>query len=143
MAKLPGNSRFDAGDYPDAPEFLGQFFDELNPSYSQLVGALDGQLTRGDNLQGYTYTGKERFRVATGASLALDAAPFPLYVPIRQNTLPKILAVGKVDTQGATTLPTSAVQCMWEVASDGKRLKVRYVTGLAINSTYLLTLWTE
>lgn len=140
MSQPPAITRFSLEDYPDAPEWFGNFLESLNISFPQVANGL-GELTRGDNLIGFTYVG---VRVQTYAALAADAKPFPIFLPIRQATVPRVLLVGKVEllTQGGT-LPTTAVQPLWDVDADGKRLRIRWLSGLAVNQTYQLNFVSE
>jgi len=137
--KPPTTTRFTLDGYPDAPEWFAQFLTDFNTSWNQVVGGLSSNLVRGDNVVGKLY---ENVTVVIPAAYAVDANPFPLLLPVPSTGIPKAIWVGKVRVDTGT-VPTSAVTVFWDVAGDGKHLRVRYITGLAVSSAYKLTLVAE
>ena len=139
MAKPPTSTRFLLDGYPDAPEWFATFLVDLNTSWNQVVGALSSNLTRGENVTGKVY---ENLSVVVPGVYTPDTAPFPILLPMPATGIPKAIWVGKV-TVVTGSIPTAANQIFWEVAGDGRKIRVRYITGLAINSSYKLNLVAE
>jgi len=139
MAALPVTTNFRIENYAEAEEWFLRFLDELNTSYGQLTGALDGNLSRGANIAGTIHA---PMRAAVGAALTADASPFPLYLTANPRARPRAVWVGRVTPVDGAALPSSAVMPLWDFTGDG-RIRIRLVTGLPINSTYDITFLSE
>ena len=112
---------------------LGAFMSECDSALATLE--------RGPNLMGRITT---NVRLAYTGSPSPDADPFPLYLSTEGMARPpQAVWIGKVSRRSGTVQPV-ALQPIWELASDGKRVKVRYITGLAItDEVYTLTFLME
>lgn len=78
--------------------------------------------------------------VSTGASVAVNTAPFPLQVSTPDDFTPAGLVLVRVENlSAAATIATSAHMAQWRMSSDSK-IEIQLVTGLATNSKYRLTL---
>jgi len=132
MSQAPQPFSIRSEDYPDAPEWFFDFARLLNDHATDVQAALNKGLTLQDNGQG-EYITRE---FTTGASVAVDAAPFPLsFTPKFQATeKPKLLIV---DVQNVTD-PTAhnATACFPTTTWDGKLLSVRFITGLSATTAY-------
>ena len=127
-SNLPSVFRFKREDYPDAPEWFGQFLGQLNlytnPVYSILNGGVTFQNLATPQIYSLTITASSQTRFTFQN---------PLRIP------PSAVLVGNVYVSGAATLhPSVPVQVMWHLTD--KDIIVDDVVGLTIGTKYFLTL---
>jgi len=140
MSAPPSQSQFSADAYEDAPDWFQQFLADFNTSWGQVVDGIDGGLERGANIKGQAWNDV----VVTAASApAPDTAPFPLYLKLRDGFVPKHLVISKVTVASGAALPTTAIQPYWERVADGKRIKIRNLTGLTASAVYKFSFLAE
>jgi hypothetical protein len=81
----------------------------------------------------------EDVQITTGAAVAVNTAPFPMVISVK-NFTPAAVLVGRVENlSGPATIATSAHAVQWRMSSDNT-IELQLVTGLAVNSKYRLTL---
>lgn len=136
MASPPKLKNLNLDDYPDAEGWWETFVDNMNPFLAELHEAFDKNLTIEENLPGSL----EEKSFTTGASVAANVQPFPLYISQPRN-LTKVRAVSVV----AASVPgvddtafTTALFPSWRQAADG-RVKINFITGLSVSTPYRLT----
>jgi hypothetical protein len=126
------------------PEQFEDAFDSFNevflPTLNQFLGetqfALDGHLVRGENMRGE----EREVSFTTLASVAEDAAPFPLYLKPQRLTLPRHVTITNPCVDGV--LPLGAAQPFWRLTSDGS-IEIRFITGLDASTAYKMRLLLE
>lgn len=132
MAAPPALKRLLMEQYEDAPEWFQAFLQAFNPFATDVVNGLTRSLTYGDNI----YSEEREFRVVTGDPVDADESPFPLYLKPQLVRHPRNFIVTDVRPVGVNTpLPISATQAFCTMTADG-RVKVRWISGLDVNTTY-------
>lgn len=138
MAQPPKLKRLLPEDYDfeaDATEWGPKLLGVLTQFCGDVTNALTGQLTKGQNIRGEEW----ELEFSTGASVAVDASPFPLFLTPKVAINPRHLWVTFIENTsvagGGET--AGAAQPFWQLAADGK-VKIRLIHGLDTNATYKL-----
>ncbi len=118
----------------DVPDwFATGVVPQLNPFLSGTCDVLTRNLSVADNL-----AAEEREIVfTTGASVAIDSAPFPLLLVPQRVKRPLNLIITNAAVDGVA--PVGAAQAIWRMTSSG-RVEIRLITGLDASTTYKMRL---
>lgn len=134
MALAPKMRTVPAEVYEEAPEWFGRFIGKLNEFLRDVNTALDRGITRSENMQGALVT----VRVETDASVADNVKPFPLFLPVSfPNAVQSVKVVAAKVLSSDIPFATAPFPT-WDRAGDG-RVRIRFMTGLAANSSYSFT----
>lgn len=138
MANPPKLKRLRPEDFDfeaEASEWGPKLLEVLTQFCGDVTSALTGQLTRPQNVKGASW----EVTFTTGGSIAIDAAPFPLYVTPSFSVDPKnfhLWITGAEDITDATaTAFASGVFPHYRLTSDG-RVCFRHFTGLNTSRRY-------
>ena len=134
MAPPPRFKRFPMEQLEEESEGVRALAAALSDFAQDTVNALTRALTRAENTTGGEWEGT----FTTGDPIAADAAPFPLYFRPPAGLRPRSVWVVDIEnlTNGAAAgVPTSAVQPVWRLTSDGQ-VAVRMLTGLSVSTKY-------
>lgn len=133
MSAPPSLKQIDTSQMDDAPEwFRESFLSQLNPFLRTVVALFTGSLSVSDNI-----LAEERdVSFTTGASVAIDSAPFPLVIVPRRVKRPFNVIVTNSAVDGVA--PIAAAQPVWGMSENG--VKLRLITGLDVNTTYKMRL---
>lgn len=114
----------------DVPEWFSEgVVSQLNPFLALVCDDLTRNLTVADNI-----AAEEReVEFTTGASVAIDATPFPLLLTPQRVKRPQNLVITNCAVDGVA--PIGAAQAVWSLTSDGQ-VSIRLVTGLDVDTKY-------
>jgi hypothetical protein len=132
MAKLPQLKRIVVEDFPSQKSWIGKLLASLNEFFTEVVAALDHNLTFRDNLLSMVYT----LDITNPVS-------YPLYFKNTMKVKPQALWVGQVtEVNAASPTISSAVYVDWQDAGDG-RVKINGTYGLSTTAgkRFLVTLY--
>lgn len=129
MSPPPSLKQIDTSQLDDADEwFLERFLPQLNSFLRDVSSLLAGRLTRGDNIRGE----EREIAFTTGAIVALDTSPFPLYLTPQFARAPRHITI---TCPNLDSIPEGACQPIWRLTSDG-RVEIRRISGLMDNTSY-------
>jgi hypothetical protein len=137
MSNLPVFRRFTIADYPNAPDYMQQFFSPLNTFCEQTVNVLNRNLSIGQNLQGQKL--QTKFTTATNYSSGV-------FTPIQINYIgsgqPDQLLVGRVQNINGSTILTAVTVTDWflNINKFPAVITINYIAGLSDNQTYIVNL---
>lgn len=117
-------------DFGQSPNLKRPLNDALSDMYSRLEALENAASVRM----------LPKVELITIGSLGAMAQPFPLLIDI-SDFMPLGLVIAKLEnltTIESSGIPTAGVTPFWEVV--GREISVAYITGLAINTRYNLTL---
>ena len=129
MAQPPSLKRIAEEGLEDAEEwFRNGFLPQINPFLRDTVNLLSGQV------DALNLAAEEReITFTTGASVAIDTAPFPLLLTPQKKQSPQNLVITNCAVDGVA--PVGAAQAVWDRTSDGK-VRIRLITGLDASTAY-------
>lgn len=129
MASPPSLKRLATESFEDADDwFKEMFLPLLNGFLGDVANALNRSLD-GDNI----LREDREFIFTTGATVAIDAPPFPLFFTPQVAKQPHNLIITNNAVDGVS--PIGAVQPVWDRTADG-RVRLRLLTGLDANTRY-------
>jgi hypothetical protein len=138
MAKPPKLKTLRPEDYDfngEASEWGPKLLQILSAFCSDVTNALSKGLTRGENLRG----GRWQARFTTNATVAIDSAPFPLYLTPGFQPDPKDFHLWITDIRDVTDStdapPSGGASPCYRLTSDG-RVELRLISGLDASRTY-------
>ena len=124
--------------FPEESSWISNLLSPLNSVFSQVLLALQGNLTIGDNLIGVvaTYTFTTSSTYSTGSF-----TPIRVYWTPGNQNLPQTVIVGRVAVPSTQAAPLTAVAAHnWVYDYTSQSITINYVAGLANSSTYTVTL---
>lgn len=133
MAAPPRFRAFSREAFPNAPAWFEPFLLAFNEVLGQISTALDGRLTRRENLLAGTKVLEFRTAEVVGNT-------FPIGVKLPGFPItPTLVTLGKIETVESDATPiTSAVSIVWRANATG--FELTYVSGLTAQTKYRLTL---
>ena len=133
---VPEFRRLSIGDYPTAPNWLGQVFVPLNVFCSSTVGLLDQGLVFGENVQGQkqTATFTTPADYLTGGFSAIN-------FNYTGGGQPTCLLMGKIVRSDAVKILTAVSVSDWVINLNTSPLQmtVNYIAGLSPSTKYTVT----
>jgi hypothetical protein len=130
VGKISPFSAFRLEDYPSQRQWISKLFQPLNFTMGQIVNALNGQITFGDNIPAFT-------KVLSGSNLSL-----PISFQVTSKLIPTVMTVGQASREGVPITMAGAwsfsgdtitVSELWEIAFTGN-------TALETGAKYSITL---
>ena len=135
--KISANFSVTEESFPTQSSWIGNLLSPLSSILSQLLIALQGNLTIGDNLIGVVSS--KQF--TTGAAYTTGTfTPIRIYWAPGNQNLPQTVLVGRVFVPSSQAAPLNAIAAHnWVYEPQSQSIVINYVAGLANNSTYTIT----
>lgn len=135
--KLSADFSVTEENFPKESSWIGSLLQPLSNALSQLLLALRGNLSIGDNLIGVVSS----YKLTTSATYTSGTfTPIRVYWTPGNQNLPKTVFVGQVvvpSTQAAPLTAITATNWFYDIGSQA--VVINYVAGLANSSTYTIT----
>lgn len=135
--KISQNFSVTEESFPKQSDWISNLLSPLSSVLNQMLLALQGNLSIGDNLIG----------VVTSKTITTDASystgtftPIRIYWTPGSQNLPQTVLVGKVSVPSTQSMPLAAMTAQnWVYDFSSQAIVINYVSGLANSSTYTIT----